>query len=179
MPFVMRSSCAFSRLIESFGSAIGFFSEGTWSARGWRWPTGASPGSNCCLEFVDRCAAGFREPAVCAIATEVPTRASNAIVVINFRILVSQIGPPHDHGNGKLDHKVRQASRFVQMFRARWRALRAWHHPDDERWVRRLVRFLPRSSHRFDSAVPKACSPRFGWGARRVLSGNRRSRAAS
>ena len=30
-------------------------------------------------------AAGFGEPAVCAIATEVPTRASNAIVVINLR----------------------------------------------------------------------------------------------
>src|ERR1700716_3349458 len=23
--------------------------------------------------------------------------------------------PSHDHGNGKIDHKVRQASRFVQM----------------------------------------------------------------
>jgi hypothetical protein len=30
---------------------------------------------------------------------------------------------PHDHGNGKLDHKVRQASRFVQILqRARARA---------------------------------------------------------
>jgi hypothetical protein len=36
----MRSSAAFSRLIES---SIGFFSEGTSSARGWRWPVGASP----------------------------------------------------------------------------------------------------------------------------------------
>jgi hypothetical protein len=25
------------------------------------------------------------------------------------------VGPPLDHGNGKFDHKVRQASRFVQM----------------------------------------------------------------
>jgi hypothetical protein len=58
---------------------------------------------------------GFREPAVCAIATEVSTRASSAIVVINFRMLGFQSGPPHDDGNGKLDHKVRQASRFVQI----------------------------------------------------------------
>jgi hypothetical protein len=91
MPLVMRSSAAFSRLIES---SIGLFSEGTWSARGWRWPTGASPGSNCCPEFVERGAAGFREPAVCAIATEVSSRASNAIVVINFRILgFPELGP--------------------------------------------------------------------------------------
>jgi hypothetical protein len=59
--------------------------------------------------------AGFREPAVCAIATEVLTRASSAIVVINFRMLGFQRGSPHDDGNGKLDHKVRQASRFVQI----------------------------------------------------------------
>src|SRR3984893_3955247 len=95
MLLVMRSSAAFSRLIES---SIGFFSEGTLSARGWRWPTGASPGSNCCPELVDRCAAGFREPAVCAIATEVSTRASNAIVVISFRMLGFQSCAPHDHG---------------------------------------------------------------------------------
>jgi hypothetical protein len=25
------------------------------------------------------------------------------------------LGPSHDHGSGKLNHKVRQASRFVQM----------------------------------------------------------------
>src|ERR1700730_12748137 len=112
MLLVMRSSAAFSRLIES---SIGFFSEGTLSARGWRWPTGASPGSNCCPEFVDRCSAVFREPAVCAIATEVSTRASNAIVVINFRMLGFQSGAPHDDGNGKLDHKVQQDSRFVQI----------------------------------------------------------------
>ena len=29
-----------------------------------------------------------------------------------------ELGPPHDHGNGKPDHKVRQASRFVQMLKA-------------------------------------------------------------
>jgi len=58
---------------------------------------------------------GFREPAVCAIAMEVSTRASSAIVVINFRILGFQSGAPHDDGNGKLYHKVRQASRFVQI----------------------------------------------------------------
>jgi hypothetical protein len=50
------------------------------------------------------------EPAVCAIATEASIRASNAIVMINFRIMGL---PPHDHGEGKLDHKVRQALRFV------------------------------------------------------------------
>jgi hypothetical protein len=37
----MRSSAAFSWLTGSFGF-ISFFSEGTWSARGWRCPTGAS-----------------------------------------------------------------------------------------------------------------------------------------
>jgi hypothetical protein len=34
------------------------------------------------------------EPAVCAIATEAPVRASNAIVMINFRIMVSRVGAP-------------------------------------------------------------------------------------
>jgi hypothetical protein len=32
----------------------------------------------------------------------------------------------------------------------------AWYYPDDERCARRLARFLPLSSHRFDSGVPKA-----------------------
>src|SRR3984893_6909411 len=41
MPLIMRSSAAFSWLTGSFGF-ISFFSEGTWSARGWRCPTGAS-----------------------------------------------------------------------------------------------------------------------------------------
>jgi hypothetical protein len=35
--------------------------------------------------------------------------------VINFRMLGFQSGSPHDDGNGKLDHKVWQASRFVQI----------------------------------------------------------------
>jgi hypothetical protein len=46
---------------------------------------------------------------------------------------------------------------------------------NEERRVGRLARFLPRSSHRFDSVVPKACTSRFGWGVRRVSSGNRRA----
>jgi hypothetical protein len=66
MPLIMRSTAALSWFIGSFGF-IRFFSEGTWSARGWRCPTGAS-GSNCWSEFIDEGAAGFREPAVCAIA---------------------------------------------------------------------------------------------------------------
>jgi len=49
-------------------------------------PDGAS-GSSCPTEFVDRGATGFREPDVCAIATEVSTKASNAIVVISFRMM--------------------------------------------------------------------------------------------
>src|ERR1700694_5013783 len=113
MPFIMRSSAAFSWLSGSFGF-IRFFSEGTWSARGWRCPTGAS-GSNCWSEFIDGGAAGFREPAGCAIATELSTRASNAIVVINFRMMGLPVGAPsHDHGEGKLNHKVRKASRVGQ-----------------------------------------------------------------
>ena len=86
MPLIMRSSAAFSWLVGSFGS-IRFFSEGTWSARGCRWPTGAASGSNCWPECVDGGADRFREPAVRAIATEVSTWASNAIVVINFRMM--------------------------------------------------------------------------------------------
>src|SRR5712675_2533275 len=84
-----------------------------------RWPTGAS--GNICLSWLaDGGAAGFREPAVCAIATEVSTRASNAIVVINFLMMgLPSWGPLMVNGNGKLDHKVRQSSRFVQMLRAR------------------------------------------------------------
>jgi hypothetical protein len=57
---------------------------------------------------------------VCAIATEVSTRASNAIVVINFLMMgLPSWGPLTVNGNGKLDHKVRQSSRFVQMLQAR------------------------------------------------------------
>jgi hypothetical protein len=73
----------------------------------------------------------------------VSTRASNAIVVISFRMFGFQSWAPHDDGNGKLDHKLRQASRFVQDPPARGRCrkktlgiglgVRAWHHPDDER----------------------------------------------
>jgi hypothetical protein len=59
------------------------------------------------------------EPVVCAIATEVSTSASNAIVVINFPMMGLRVGAPHDHGNGKLDHKVRQTSRFVQTLQHR------------------------------------------------------------
>ena len=52
---------------------------------------GAS-GSNCLSGFVDGSwADGFCEPTVCAIATEVSIRASNATVVISFRI--SRVGP--------------------------------------------------------------------------------------
>src|SRR3981189_1106972 len=110
MPLIMRATGVFCRFIGSFGF-IRFFSEGTWSARGWRCPIGAS-GSICGSEFIDGAGAGFREPADCAIAAEVSTRASNAIVAINFRMWVSQVGAPSsDHGEGNLDLKVRQASR--------------------------------------------------------------------
>jgi hypothetical protein len=57
--------------------------------------------------------------AVCAIATDVSTTASNAIVVINFRMMGLPSGPPCtiDHGERKLVHKVRQASHFAQMLK--------------------------------------------------------------
>src|SRR5712664_3778780 len=90
MPLIVRSTAALSWFIGSFGF-IRFFSEGTWSARGWRCPTGAS-GSNCWSEFVDGGAAVFREPAVCAIAAEVSTSASNATVLINFRMMSLPVG---------------------------------------------------------------------------------------
>jgi hypothetical protein len=58
--------------------------------------------------------AGFREPAAHAIAAEPSTKASNAIVAINFLMMgVPGWDPFHHHGEGKLDHKMRQASRFV------------------------------------------------------------------
>jgi hypothetical protein len=49
-------------------------------------------------EFVDGGGAdGFREPTVCAIATEVSIRASNAIVVISFRMMdLPSWGPSHE-----------------------------------------------------------------------------------
>src|ERR1700687_1797480 len=46
---------------------------------------------------------------------EVWTSSSNAIVVINFPMMGLRVGASHDHGNGKLDHKVRQTSRFVKL----------------------------------------------------------------
>jgi hypothetical protein len=96
----MRSSAAFSWLTGSFGF-MRFFSEGTWSARGWRCPTGASE-SICWSEFIDGAAAGFRGPAGCAIAAEPSTRASNAIVVINFLILGLRVGTPfRTHSEGE------------------------------------------------------------------------------
>jgi hypothetical protein len=110
MPLIMRSTAAFCRFIELFGS-IRSFSEGTWSTRGWRCPIGASG-----TEFIDGAAAGSREPADCAIAADVSTMASNAIVAINFRMMgLPGRGPSPDHGEGKLDLKVRQTSRFVQI----------------------------------------------------------------
>src|SRR5258708_25826990 len=81
MLLIFLSRAAFSLLSGSFGSCR-FFSLGTSPARGWRWPTGAS-----------RAGAGFAAPGdpvllpVCAIAAGLPSRASNAIVVIRFRIL--------------------------------------------------------------------------------------------
>jgi hypothetical protein len=46
----------------------------------------------------------------------VSIRASNTIVVINFRIMgLPSWAPSHDHGERGLDHKMRQASRFVQI----------------------------------------------------------------
>jgi hypothetical protein len=65
------------------------------------------------VQFFSEALLSKAEPADCAIATEVSTRASNAVVMINFRIMVSRVGAPRDYGDGKRDHKVRQALRFV------------------------------------------------------------------
>src|ERR1700681_3445955 len=107
MPLIMRSTSALSWFIGSFWF-IRLFSEGTWSARGWRCPTGAS-GSNCWSELIDGAAAGFRGLAGCAIAAEVLTRKSNAIVVINFRMMGLPVGAAsRQSGEEKLDHKARK-----------------------------------------------------------------------
>src|ERR1700722_10173957 len=45
-------------------------------------------------------------------------------MVTFFEKLAPTVGPTHDHGNGKLDHKARQASRFVQILQ-RARAMQA------------------------------------------------------
>ena len=131
MPLIMRSSAAFSWLIGSFG-LIRFFSEGTWSARGWRCLTGAS-GSICWSEFAYGGAARFREPAGCAIAAEPSTRASNAIVVINFLIMGLRVGTlPYRSSIAKL----RQASLLFRCSSARGargalaRRCRAYGRPD-------------------------------------------------
>jgi hypothetical protein len=132
MPLMMRSTAAFCRFSESFGF-IRSFSEGTWSARGWRCPIGASG-----TELTDGPAAGSREPADCAIAAEVSTTASNAIVAINFRMMgLPGWGPSPDHGEGKLDRKVRQTSRFVQTAERAGRRMHCYrdnvHHTAAER----------------------------------------------
>src|ERR1700730_11320041 len=86
MLLILRSSAAFSLLNGSFGS-FRFFSDGTWSARGWRCPIGASIGASRTIGgFL---AAGGDPPVpVCANADGPPTRVSSAIVVISFRILI-------------------------------------------------------------------------------------------
>src|ERR1700692_3389959 len=105
----MRSGAAFSRLIGSFGSSI--------SPPGWRWPTGAS-GSNCLSGFVDGGGAdGFGEPTVCPTAAEVSIRASNAIVVISFRMMdLPSWGHLTTYGSGETRAQGAQTSRFLQMF---------------------------------------------------------------
>jgi hypothetical protein len=124
-------------LVDWIVGLIRFFSEGTWSACGWRRPTGAS-GSICWSEFTDGGAAGFRGPGGCAIAAEPSTRASNAIVVINFLIVGLGVGTPLTAimVRGSSIAKLRQASHFVQMPSARGakgcstRRCRAYDRPD-------------------------------------------------
>jgi len=74
-------------------------------------------GSICWSEFTDGGAAGFRGPAGCAIAAEPSTRASKAIVVINFLIIGLRVGTPLTAimVRGSSIAKLRQASHFVQM----------------------------------------------------------------
>jgi hypothetical protein len=90
-----------------------------------------------------------------------------------------ELGPPHDYGNGKLGHKVRQASRFVQMLKRR----STWRFP-----VARL-RTLSRSKapdrsealqrQRGTSALPSASARPHGalkLGGRNPCSPNRQRR---
>jgi hypothetical protein len=106
-------------------------SEGTWSARGWRCPTGAS-GSICWSEFTDGGAARFRGPAGCAIAAEPSTRASKAIIAINFLIMGLRVGTPYrNHGDGKLDRQAAASLTFCSGAPAREaRRCRANGRPD-------------------------------------------------
>jgi len=61
-----------------------------------------------------RAAAGFRGPAACAIAAEPSTRASKAIVVVNFLIMGLRVGPLIAiMVRGSSIAKLRQASHFV------------------------------------------------------------------
>src|SRR5882724_4129416 len=82
MLLILRSSAASSLFIGLFGS-LKFFSGGTSSTRGWRWPTGAGHGP--CFSDV-----GFAERLpVWAIAAGPSTSIRSVIVTNVFRILLS------------------------------------------------------------------------------------------
>src|ERR1700722_10311497 len=83
MLLIFLSSNASSRLTGSFGSPRPF-SLGTWSARGWRWPIGASGMAGRLPVVVDV----LPLLVVWAIAAGPPTATSRAIEMINFRILL-------------------------------------------------------------------------------------------
>jgi hypothetical protein len=104
----MRSSAAFSWLTGSFGF-IRYFSEGTWSARGSRCPTGAF-GSICWSEFIDGVAAKFGERVVCAIARTADKDQQRYRRDQRSHDGLPVEAPSHDHGEGKPDHKVRRVT---------------------------------------------------------------------
>jgi hypothetical protein len=86
---IMRSTAASSAL--SCSSSLGF-SDGTSLARGWRWLIGALPINR--VSRISEDTAGLAGPAdalafpmVCATAARLPSRASNANVLINFRMI--------------------------------------------------------------------------------------------
>src|SRR3984893_6891896 len=85
MLLILRSRAASSLLTGLFGS-LRFFSGGTWSARGWRWPIGAS--RIICDWFVAPPGAP-----VCASAIGPPIRAANAVIAIDLVVNVFRILP--------------------------------------------------------------------------------------
>jgi hypothetical protein len=65
------------------------------------------------VQFFSEVLLSKAEPADCANRHRSVDQGQQAVVMINFRIMVSRVGAPRDYGDGKRDHKVRQALRFV------------------------------------------------------------------
>src|ERR1700730_15493851 len=106
MPLIMRSSAAFSWLTGSFGF-ISFFSEGTWSARGWRCPTGASGKHLLVRVHRRRCgwisrASRLRNRRRTVDKGQQGYRRDQLLLIMGLRVGI----PYRNHGEGKLDRQA-------------------------------------------------------------------------